>query len=701
MAENFANNARSVLTGRIVPGQTTLTVRNSTAFPTPNFRIAVNSEYMLVTGVSGKTFTVTRGIEGTTEAQHAAGADVVHVITVGGLSQFINDAIATGGVGPGSSLVSLQAEVDTNEANIALNTANITDLFARTTVDETRINDLETDILRVDTLEDKFNNHIPIANDQAVVLRGSQSTDYVIEVQPDKLGFFSTTPAPLGEVDDEATDAATTMALANNIRALLLGYGLVKEVGAPNPSPGPTPPAPPPASGGSCTITITGAPSSIANNQTLSYTVGGGNATAYQTWLLYASSTPGSTGSGSVQPQNSAVSGSPSGTNLPYTINISNIPAGNYYIWAKDNNGAGCQDSWIAQPITITGAASPPPSAPAGTVPAAITGMATAAAVSKYTTGSTQNPNYTPNGSGDYIHQIFSGQYDAENQSAFVSESMWNLAFVGQDVTQPVIANQYRSRVGLGVESAAGAVSFKLQARLPTAAAIEAYRVNPPSSVVLYPNCAAGMRLGGTSGWPSQQGGVRQPGPPIQFKNILSHWIGAKGWSLLPLSGSALGTGWVAHDMRVCSEGRQTTSYNDSLTILLGEVLVTRLHLPADRYLGEFDTSGYYRGEHVIWGQPFKLYIQQGATNTCLIQLRTTLGLPNHFPMHEIWRFLTETTYAEVGHTVGHRMPGQGVNDPMVNPNSWYHQCATGIEMEADSYDLSVDTYYDRINEDL
>jgi hypothetical protein len=217
----------------------------------------------------------------------------------------------------------------------------------------------------------------------------------------------------------------------------------------------------------------------------------------------------------------------------------------------------------------------------------------------------------------------------------------------------------------------------------------------------LYPNIATGLRLGGTSGWPSQQPGVRQSGPAIQFKNILTHWIGAKSWSLTALSGSVLGTGWVAHDMRVCSEGRATTSYTDSLTILLGEVLVTRKHLPVDRYLGSSDTSGYYRGEHVIWDQTFKLYIQQGATNTCLIQLRTVGDLPNHFPMHEIWRFLTSTTYAAVGHTVGHRMPGQGVNDPMVNPNSWYHQCATGIEMEHDSYNLQVDTYYDRINEDL
>jgi len=702
MAENFANNARSVLTGKIVPGQTTLTVRNATAFPVPNFRIAVDNEYMLVTAVSGKTLTVERAIEGSQQAMHAAGADVVHVITAGGLNQYINDAIAAGGAGSGSSLTSLQAEIDAAEVNIATNTTNITELYARTTVDETRINDLETDILRLDIVDDNFRNHIPIVNDQSVSLRGSNATSKVIEVQPDKIGFFAKAPITMQEIAAAGTDAATTMALANNIRTLLLGYGLVKVVGAPNPTPSPPPSAPPPASGGSCSISITNVSSSVPSNQTLTYTVSGGNSTSYQTWLLYSSATPGPTGTGSVSPQFDAVGGASDGpSTLHYSKNISNIPPGNYLLWAKDNNGAACQDSWVAVPITITAAADPPAPTPAGTVPAAILAMAPAPAVGKYTNGSSQNPTWIPNGAGDFPHLIFNGMYDSENQSAFVSPSMWNLSFAGSDINSSISGNQYRSRTGLSVQTAEGGISFHHQARLPTESAIQAYRVNPPSSVVLYPNTYAGLRLGGTSTWPSQQPGVRQSGPAIQFKNILSHWIGAKAWNLTSLGGGSLGTGWIAHDMRVSSEGRATTSYNDALTILLGEVLVTRKHLPIDRYLGPSDTSGHYRGEFEIWGCTFRLYIQQGATNTCLIQMRTVGDLPNHFPMHEIWRFLTETTYAEVGHTTGYRMPGQGINDPMINPNSWYHQCGTGIEMEHDTYNLSVDTYYDRINQDL
>ena len=74
--------------------------------------------------------------------------------------------------------------------------------------------------------------------------------------------------------------------------------------------------------------------------------------------------------------------------------------------------------------------------------------------------------------------------------------------------------------------------------------------------------------------------------------------------------------------------------------------------------------------------------------------------MPNHFPMHKVWEFLQTRTYRSVGHTSGARMPGQGVDDPMISPDSWYHQCCTGIEMEHDTYDLQVDTYYDRLNED-
>ena len=92
--ELFGNNASTTLNGSITSGATSLIVTSATNFPTSgNFRILVDSginlEYMLVTAVSGTTFTVTRGIEGTTGVAHNSLVQVVHVITAGGLSNLL------------------------------------------------------------------------------------------------------------------------------------------------------------------------------------------------------------------------------------------------------------------------------------------------------------------------------------------------------------------------------------------------------------------------------------------------------------------------------------------------------------------------------------------------------------------------------------------------------------------------------------
>ena len=52
---------------------------------------------MLVTGVAGNIFNITRGIEGTTPAEHAHGTPVTHVLTAGGLSQWAIDIIGLTG----------------------------------------------------------------------------------------------------------------------------------------------------------------------------------------------------------------------------------------------------------------------------------------------------------------------------------------------------------------------------------------------------------------------------------------------------------------------------------------------------------------------------------------------------------------------------------------------------------------------------
>jgi len=85
--EQFANNPSSTLAGAIAAGATSLTVASAASFSTEGtFRILVDSEIMLVTGVAGATFTVERGAEGTSAAAHSAGATVTQVLTAGALN---------------------------------------------------------------------------------------------------------------------------------------------------------------------------------------------------------------------------------------------------------------------------------------------------------------------------------------------------------------------------------------------------------------------------------------------------------------------------------------------------------------------------------------------------------------------------------------------------------------------------------------
>ena len=90
--EQFANAASSTLNGAILAGAGSLVVTSAASFPTVGqFRILVESEIMLVTGVSGTTFTVSRGQEGTTDAGHGNGATVTQILTAGALGQLKAD----------------------------------------------------------------------------------------------------------------------------------------------------------------------------------------------------------------------------------------------------------------------------------------------------------------------------------------------------------------------------------------------------------------------------------------------------------------------------------------------------------------------------------------------------------------------------------------------------------------------------------
>ncbi len=93
MTEQFANNAITTLNGTITSGALSLVVTSATAFPSSgNFRILIDSEIILVTSVSGTTFTITRAQESTTAATHSNGATITQIVTAGSLNQLKADA---------------------------------------------------------------------------------------------------------------------------------------------------------------------------------------------------------------------------------------------------------------------------------------------------------------------------------------------------------------------------------------------------------------------------------------------------------------------------------------------------------------------------------------------------------------------------------------------------------------------------------
>jgi hypothetical protein len=98
MAETFTNNAATTLSAAIfTPTSASCIVVDATAFPAAgDFRIKIDGEVLIVTAVSGSTFTVTRGAEGTAAATHASGANVIHLLTKGSLEARIANRFISG-----------------------------------------------------------------------------------------------------------------------------------------------------------------------------------------------------------------------------------------------------------------------------------------------------------------------------------------------------------------------------------------------------------------------------------------------------------------------------------------------------------------------------------------------------------------------------------------------------------------------------
>jgi hypothetical protein len=89
MSELYANNVATTLASPCDDNDLTITVLAAApaALQGGQFRVAIDAELLLVTaGQDTTTWTVTRGIEGTTAAAHVGGATVAHVLTAAGLS---------------------------------------------------------------------------------------------------------------------------------------------------------------------------------------------------------------------------------------------------------------------------------------------------------------------------------------------------------------------------------------------------------------------------------------------------------------------------------------------------------------------------------------------------------------------------------------------------------------------------------------
>ena len=87
----------STLSSSISAGSTSISVASAASFPSsPEFRIKIGDEVLKVTAVAGTTFTVTRGVEGTTAASHASGDAVEFTLTADGYETFFADYVSKG-----------------------------------------------------------------------------------------------------------------------------------------------------------------------------------------------------------------------------------------------------------------------------------------------------------------------------------------------------------------------------------------------------------------------------------------------------------------------------------------------------------------------------------------------------------------------------------------------------------------------------
>lgn len=109
----------TVLVGDISSSTGTIIVESGTgsAFPAVPFRVGIDREAMLVTDVTGDTFTVTRGYDGTASAPHVSGDTVQHIHTATDFPFRVDD---TTGLYHGQAGIDMETFAVTNVGEFAL-----------------------------------------------------------------------------------------------------------------------------------------------------------------------------------------------------------------------------------------------------------------------------------------------------------------------------------------------------------------------------------------------------------------------------------------------------------------------------------------------------------------------------------------------------------------------------------------------------
>lgn len=88
--EQFSNAAGANLDGGVDATTTTVVVKNPVNVPSSGtFRALIDTEYLMVTAVSGSTWTVERGSEGSTAAAHADNAPINLIVTKGAIDSIL------------------------------------------------------------------------------------------------------------------------------------------------------------------------------------------------------------------------------------------------------------------------------------------------------------------------------------------------------------------------------------------------------------------------------------------------------------------------------------------------------------------------------------------------------------------------------------------------------------------------------------